>query len=488
MSDDTRGPERLSTDLEPRSTTPTRPNENPFHGHDALASYLGDIRAMRTFTRAEEVQLATELANATAAFREGLLSIPFTARELVRRWRALAERNRVTGKLSESFGSGSLDNAEVSARVDAKLAGVERALRRRERLEGQRGVATELERLDRRTVRLLGEADIALRVLEEIRPRVLARLAALDRLEAEREDLRSPRRQPRSESGRSKRRAELRELSRRRRELELKVGLPHVRLARSAAAFEDAWQRLHAFKNRFIDHNLKLVVAVARDFQGLGLSLQDLIQEGNIGLVRAVEKFDPSRGFKFSTYAIWWIRQALIRAIQNHARTIRVPSHLHEALRRFRRDKERIEHELGREPSATEAAKAAGLSLERAQELDSLVREPLSMETLLPGTDSKRLEDVVSDPDAEQRVEDLDHARLERATTVAIGHLPDRERDILRWRFGLEGERQHTLEEIGTKLDLSRERVRQLEARALAQLRSSENSRSLASFAREPEL
>ena len=251
---------------------------------------------------------------------------------------------------------------------------------------------------------------------------------------------------------------------------------------------ETSRERQHALKNRFIDHNLKLVVAVARDFQGLGLALQDLIQEGNIGLVRAVEKFDPTRGFKFSTYAIWWIRQALIRAIQNHARTIRVPSHLHEALRRFRRDRDRIEHELGREPSAAEAAAAAGLSLERAQELDSLVREPLSLETPIPGTDSKRLGDAVRDPDAEQRLEELDGARLERATTHAIARLPDRERDILRWRFGLEGERQHTLEEIGRKLDLSRERVRQLEGRALAQLRSPEARTPLSPFAREAEL
>jgi RNA polymerase primary sigma factor len=490
MADDIQGAERLQTELDaPQSrATPSTAAANPFHERDALSSYLGDIRGLRTFTRAEEVALARNLASSTAGFRSALLALPYTAREVVRRWRDLRARGRVTGKLSDAFGSGALDNAELCERIDKKLGSVERALTRRAGLEKRRGVASELARLDARVARLLGECQLALRLLEELRSLLLAHQSAIEAVLSEAEDLNSPRRQPRTQAGLSRRRTELRALARHKRELELEAGVPSARLASAVDQMEAEWERLHAYKNRFIDHNLKLVVAVARDFQSLGLPLQDLVQEGNIGLVRAVEKFDPERGFKFSTYAIWWIRQALIRAIQNHARTIRVPSHLHEALRRYRRDRERIERDLGREPNTAEAAAGAGLTIERAQELDALVREPLSLETPIPGTDSKKLEDVVRDPDAEERLEQLDQVRLERATHDAIRALPDRERDILRWRFGLEGQRAHTLEEIGRKLDLSRERVRQLESRALAQLRGPDQSRALTTFARESEL
>ncbi len=466
----------------------TRSRENPFHPREALSSYLGDIRSNRTLTRQEEVALAVDMAQAARQFRESILSLPVTAREVVSVWLSLKQRNRVTGKLSESFGGGTFENQELTDRVDEQLTRVERALRRRARLAEQRGTREEIGRLDRRVARLLDQTGLAMRLLEEIRLRALAQSEELGAIADERADLLSARRRPRTKAGDARRRTQLRQLARGAREIEAEAGLPRARLAEQVALMESAWRRLHELKNLFIDHNLKLVVAVARDFQNLGLPLPDLIQEGNIGLVRAVEKFDPARGFKFSTYAIWWIRQALIRAIQNHARTIRVPSHLHEALRRFRRDRERAESQSGRELSDAEAAEAVGLPIERVEELTSLVREPLSLEARIPGTDSKRIEDVVSDPNAKGRIDELDRSRLEHAAAEAMTALPEREGAILRWRFGLKGERQHTLEEIGQKLSLSRERVRQLEARALGQLRGLEDRSALESFAREADL
>src|SRR5512145_562309 len=173
--------------------------------------------------------------------------------------------------------------------------------------------------------------------------------------------------------------------------MEAQPFVDHVR------GLEDAWERLMEVKNVFVQHNLKLVVAIAKDFRNMGIAFQDLIQEGNIGLIRAVEKFEYQRGHKFSTYAVWWIRQALIRAIQNHSRTIRIPSHLHDKLRRFYKVRDALERRLGREPNAAEIAKELDLPIEQAEDLERIVRDPLSLESELPGTDAKKLSEVVAD-------------------------------------------------------------------------------------------
>jgi RNA polymerase primary sigma factor len=233
---------------------------------------------------------------------------------------------------------------------------------------------------------------------------------------------------------------------------------------------EDAHERMSAIKNRFIEHNLKLVVAIAKDYRNLGLSFPDLIQEGNLGLIRAVEKFDHRRGFKFSTYAVWWIRQALVRAIQNHSRTIRLPSHVHDRLQRSQRVRAELTGKLGREPTSQELAPELGTDTDALEALDRFSREAISLESSVAGTE-KRLEDFVPDPGSEAPDGGIDDDRMRIGVGHLIGNLTDREQLILRLRYGLSGEEEHTLEQIGQSLGLSRERVRQLEARALKKLR-----------------
>jgi RNA polymerase primary sigma factor len=198
--------------------------------------------------------------------------------------------------------------------------------------------------------RLLRDADLSMQILSQARRQLLEYRDELERIGRKRALLQSKHRSPRSASGLTRRRTELRALARSRNAVEAKLGTAQDAYFKRVDAMEEAWERLSDYKNRFVQYNLKLVVAIAKDYRNLGISFQDLIQEGNIGLIRAVEKFDYRRGYKFSTYAVWWIRQALIRAIQNQARTIRIPSHHHDMLRKYYRTHDAVGRKLGREP------------------------------------------------------------------------------------------------------------------------------------------
>jgi len=447
----------------------------------ALVSYFRDIAAIPTLTKDHEVLLAKEIEASTRAFREGMRSIPLTAREVVGIWRELKSEERVTGKMSESFGSGSPDGEDLTARVDVALSKVEALLRQRDDLVSgaKRIAATDLaktlERLDRKLGQRLEEADLAMQILGRIRGRLL---------EVRREAQRAQRelRQAESKRGARSRAVDPNAVQQRVAAVEAKTGIDLETFLRRMAQIEDSWHRLMEVKNTFVQHNLKLVVAIAKDFRNMGITFQDLIQEGNLGLIRAVEKFDYHRGHKFSTYAVWWIRQAFIRAIQNHSRTIRIPSHVHDTLLKYHRAYAELETRLGRDPTPVDLAKALKVPTEQVEQLQRMTREPVSLEAEVRGTDTKQVKDYVKDPDAVSPVDGLDHARLERETQDGISLLSAREQNILRWRFGMSGEKEHTLEEIGAKLGLSRERVRQLEARALAKLRASEHGERLRAF------
>ncbi len=450
---------------------------------ESLSAYFAEIAPIPTLTREEETLIAKEVEAATHAFRAALLSLPWVARETVRQWRELAASERTTARLSESFGAGP---AESAVQVDACLSKVERLVRRRERRAETAGIdAPELERIDERITRHLLEADLSLRLLRSLRGPVLALRQRAAALADEETELRSARRAPRSEAGRARRRRQLAAVAKRRRALEAEAGLPEATLLERVRAVEDAHERMGEAANRFVWHNLKLVVAVAKDFRNMGLPFPDLIQEGNAGLIRAVEKFEWRRGFKFSTYAVWWIRQALIRAIQNHSRTIRVPSHHHDALRWYARAREELGAKLQRDPTTEEIAEAMEVPTERIEELDRIASEPVSLEAEVRGGDSKRarrLEDFVEDPGVASPVEDLDATRLEGALEHGLERLDERSRRILTWRFGLDGGPEHTLQQIGEKLGLSRERARQLEAAAFEKLRGGEQGAALAEF------
>jgi len=413
---------------------------------EMLQPYFREIGPLETLTSEQEVALAKAVEDHTRAMRREILGIPLAARLVVERWCELRSANRSTATL----GALPPDRrpADASARMDEVLHLVAILLDRRDKLHGNGDgppSSAKLARLDREMQRTLLTADLSPSLLDELLRQLREREALLEGAGTSRGAFAPA--------------------------LEQEIGLPAAEFRERMDRILQAESRLLEARNELIRRNLKLVIKVAKDFRGMGASLPDLVQEGSLGVLHAVGKFDHRRGFKFSTYAVWWIRQAMVRAIQNHSRTVRLPSHVYDRIRRFREAHKRLSIELGCTPTRKELAQELEIDESQVEMLMRIDQKPASLDAPVKQAENESLGDLLEDPEAPNPVEELHQARLRRTIDSLLVQLSPRERDVLSWRYGLGEDRELTLQETADQLGLSRERVRQIQAGAIRRLR-----------------